>query len=132
MQGGAQIANKSRPRGITVVALLMIIFGLAEVVTGFTHRFFGISTSTATIFTYAAAAIGGFYVASGLLILTMKKWAAFLAIAFLVADVAGRIALADARLYPLSSFEQIFALVAGTVIAIVFAIYIAAKWKLYK
>lgn len=110
----------------------MIIFGLAEVVTGFTHRFFGISTSTATIFTYAASAIGGFYVASGLLMLTMKKWAAALAIVLLIADVAGRIALVDARLYPLSSFEQVFALGAGTGIAVVFAIYIAVKWRLYK
>jgi len=122
----------SRPRGVTFVALLMIVFGLAEVVTGFTHRFFGISTSTATVFTYAAAAIGGLYIASGLLILTMKKRAAALAIAFLAVDVAGRIALVDARLYALSSFKQVFALVAGTVIAIIFAIYIAAKWKLYK
>ena len=110
----------------------MIIFGLAEVLTGFTHRFFGISTSPATIFTYAAAAMGGLYVASGLLILTMKKWAAVLAIALLIADVAGRIALADTGLYPLSSFERTFALVVGTAIAIVFAIYIAAKWQLYK
>lgn len=132
MQRVDHIANKGRPLGITVVALLMIIFGLLEVVTGFTHRFLGISTSTATIFTYAAAAVGGFYVASGLLILTMKKWAAVLAIVLLIADVAGRIAIADMRLYPLSSFEQIFALVVGTAIAIVFAIYIAAKWKLYK
>lgn len=127
-----EIANKGRPHGITVVALVMIIFGLAEVVTGFTHRFFGISTSTATIFTYAASAIGGFYVASGLLMLTMKKWAAALAIVLLIADVAGRIALVDARLYPLSSFEQVFALGAGTGIAVVFAIYIAVKWRLYK
>jgi len=124
--------DKGRPLGITVAALLMIIFGLAEVLTGFTHTFFGISTSTATIFTYAAAAIGSFYVASGLLIFTMKKWAAVLAIALLVADVAGRIALADTRLYPLSSFAQTVALVLGTAIAIALAIYIAVKWKLYK
>jgi hypothetical protein len=121
-----------RPRGISVVALLMIVFGLAEVVTGFTHSFFGISTSTASILTYAAAVIGGLYLASGLLILTMRKWAAALAIVLLIADVAGRIALAGTGLYALTSFRQTFAIVAGTAIAIVFAIYIAAKWKLYK
>lgn len=110
----------------------MIIFGLAEVVTGFRHRFFGLSTSAVAGFTYAAAAIGSFYVASGLLTLTVRKWAASLAIVLLIADVAGRVALAGAGLYPLSSFEQIFALVAGTIIAIVFAIYIGAKWRLYK
>jgi hypothetical protein len=43
-------------RRIAVVALLMILFGCAEVVTAFRHKFFGISTSTAMSFTYAAAA----------------------------------------------------------------------------
>jgi hypothetical protein len=41
---------KEIPFGIAVVAMLMILFGLAEVVTGFTHDFFGISTSQAATF----------------------------------------------------------------------------------
>jgi hypothetical protein len=123
---------RHRPHGITAVALLMIVFGLAEAVTGFTHRFFGISTSSAATVTYAATVIGSFYVASGLLILTMRRWAAALAIALLLVDIAGRIALAVTRLYPLSSFEQILALVAGTGIAVAFAFYITAKWRLYE
>src|SRR5450631_4941851 len=77
-------------------------------------------------FTHAAAAIGGFYVAdSCLLILTLRKWAAALAIVLLVADVAGRIALVVAGLYPLNSIEQTFAVVVGTLIAIGFGIFIA-------
>ncbi len=132
MKGASQIAINDRPRGIIVVAVLMILFGLAELMTGFTHRFFGISTSGATIFKYAAAAIGGFYVASGLLILTMRKWAAAFAIILLIADIGGRVALVLTGLYPLGSFQQIFAIVAGTVIAIVFGIYIAANWKHFK
>ena len=119
-------------RRIAVVALLMILFGCAEVVTAFRHKFFGISTSTAMIFTYAAAAIGGFYVAGGLLILTLRKWAAALAIVLLVADVAGRIALVVAGLYPLNSIEQTFAIVVGTLIAIAFGIFIAMQWKILK
>jgi hypothetical protein len=70
----------------------MILFGLAEVMTGFTHGFFGISTSSATIFKYAAA-FGGFYVAGGPVMLTTRKWAAALAIILLIADVGGRVAL---------------------------------------
>jgi hypothetical protein len=73
---------KEIPLGIAVVAMLMILFGLAEVVTGFTHDFFGISTSQAATFTYAAAVIGALYVVGGLLILTLKKWAARLARAY--------------------------------------------------
>jgi len=31
--------NANRPLGITIVAILMILFGLAEAATGFTHNF---------------------------------------------------------------------------------------------
>ena len=132
MKGANQIAINDRPRGIIIVAVLMILFGLAEVTTGFTHRFFGVSTSSFTTFKYAAAAIGGFYVASGLLILTMRKWAAAFAVILLIADIGGRVALVLTGLYPLGSFQQIFAIVAGTAIAIIFGIYIAANWRHFK
>ena len=127
------LANKvKRPLGIVIVAILMILFGLAEVVTGFTHNFFGISTSSISIFTYSAAAIGIFYVVAGLLSLTMKKWAAILAIVLLIADIVGRIALVATGLYPLNSAEQIFAIIVGTVIAAIFAIYIGLKLKSFR
>ena len=127
-----EAGNQSRPLGVTIVAVLMILFGLAEVVTGFTHNFLGITTSSVNIFTYSAAAIGAFYVASGLLILIMKKWAAALAIVLLIADIVGRVALVVTGLYPLNSLEQVIGIVAGTAIAAVFAIYIGSKWKLFR
>jgi hypothetical protein len=74
----------------------MILFGLAEVVTGFRRHFFGISTSQSAIFLVAAAAIGAFYFAAGLLILTLKRWAARLAIVCVVADIVGRFVLVHA------------------------------------
>ena len=123
--------NHSRPRGITVVAMLMILFGIAEVVTGFTHKFFGLTTSRATIFTYSAAAIGAFYFVSGLLVLTMKKWAIVTALVLLGADVVGRVALAVTGLYPTDSIKQTFAIIVGTTIVIIFAIYIGLKWNFY-
>jgi hypothetical protein len=46
--------HQTRPLGITVVAVLMIVFGLAEVATGFTHDFLGIIiTANAALSTYA-------------------------------------------------------------------------------
>jgi hypothetical protein len=33
--------SQGRQRGLTVVGVLMILFGGAEVMTGFTHKFFG-------------------------------------------------------------------------------------------
>ena len=116
-----------RSPGLIIVALLLILFGLAEVATSFTHNFFGISTSGVSLFTYSAAAIGLFYVAAGILVLTMKRWAATIAIVLLIADIVGRIALVAGGLYPLNSSEQIFAMTVGTALAAVFAAYIG--WK---
>lgn len=123
--------NKGRPRGIIIVASLMILFGLAEVVTGFTHNFFGITTSSASVYTYLAAAIGAFYIVAGLLILTMRKWAASLAIVLLGADVVGRVALVAGGLYPTGSLENALAIIGGTGIAVIFAIYIGWKWNTF-
>jgi hypothetical protein len=45
-------------RGIVVAALLMVAFGMAEVATGFTHNFFGVSTAMGTASAYIGAGIG--------------------------------------------------------------------------
>lgn len=118
------------PLGIIIVAILMIIFGLIEVATAFTHSFLGITTSQALLFTYSAVAIGVFYILAGILILTKKRRAAWLAVILLCLDILGRVALVGAGLYPLNSPEQIFSIITGTVIAAIFAIYIALKYEL--
>jgi len=110
----------------------MIVFGLAEIVTGFTHKFFGISTAAARAGTYEAAAIGALYSLSGLLVLTMRKWAAALAIFFLIADIAGRCILIVTGFYPTDSFRQSLAVAAGTAIVAIFAIYVGSKWKYFR
>jgi len=61
--------KRSRPRGIIVVVFLMILFGLAEVVTGFTHQFFGVMTANGATSAYAGALIGVLYTEAGLLVL---------------------------------------------------------------
>ena len=127
-----EVANQGRPWGVIIVAFLMILFGLAEVMTGFTHNFFGIATSGVTTFTYSAAAIGGFYVVAGLLILTMRKWAAALAIVLLGSDIIGRVVLVVIGLYPTNSLENTLGMIAGTSIAVIFAIYIGWKWKTFR
>src|SRR5262249_49154172 len=102
-------------------------FGLAEMVTGFRHHFSSISISQSGIFTWAAAAIGTLYLAAGLLILTLKRWATRLAILCLVADIVGRVLLVLSGLYPINSPRQITAISLGTAIAVIFAIYIGSK-----
>jgi hypothetical protein len=125
-------ANQSRPRGITIVALLMIVFGLAELTTSFTHRFFGLSTAQVTISTYLGATIGTLYAVAGLLILSMRKWAAAVAIVFLIADIVGRIGMVETGLYPVDSLKQIAAIILGTSIVAIFAFYIGLKWSTFK
>jgi hypothetical protein len=122
-------ANRGRPLGITVVALLMIVFGLAEVSTGFTHRFFGLSTAPVRVSTYTGVAIGVLYAVSGLLILSMKKRAAALAIVLLIIVIIGRISMVVAGLYSVDSFKQALAIFLGTSIVAFFAIYIGLKWS---
>ena len=125
--------NQSRPWGITLVAVLMILFGLAEVATGFTHNFLGlISTTDVTFATYGAAGVGALYAIGGLFLLTMKKWAARLAMICLTAVILGRIALVLIGLYPLTSFLQDISIIIGTALAIIFAVYIGLKWKAFK
>lgn len=123
----APTARKDRPRGILVVAMLMIIFGLAEIATGFTHNFIGLITSRASISTYLSIALGLFYFTAGLLIMTHKKWAAMTAIVLLGADVIGRLTMVLIGLYPVNPFIQTFAIVIGTSLAVFFAIYIGLK-----
>lgn len=124
--------NQSHHRGITIVAVFTILAGLAEVVTGFTHNFFGITTSSVTIFTYSSALIGVFYAAAGFLILTMKKWAAALAIVLLSADIVGRVALVLTGLYPTDSLKNTLSIIAGTMIVAIVALYIGLKWKSFR
>lgn len=131
-QAGSQKREINRPLGITTAGGLMILFGLAEVATGFTHQFFGISTSTAALFTVSGALIGAIYALAGAVILTMKRWAAILAILLLSADVLGRVALVITGLYPTDSFKNTFAISAGTLIAAFFAVYIALRLKSFE
>jgi hypothetical protein len=122
--------NQRRPLGIVVVAVLMIVFGVAEVVTGFTHNFLGlISTSSVTLATYGAAIVGTLYALGGVLLLITKKSAAKLAILCLALVIVGRITLVLTGLYPLNSFLQDISIIIGTALAIIFAIYIGLRWK---
>ena len=123
--------SESRPAGITVVAVLMILFGLAEVVTGFRHEFFGLTTAQVAVSTYLGVSLGLFYFIGGLLLLTRRKWAAIAAILLLCGDVIGRVAMVAGGLYPLSSFMQIFAIIVGTGLAAFFAVYLGTKLRFF-
>ena len=118
------------PIGIIIVAGLMIVFGLAEIVTGFTHDFLGLlSTASAVASTFGGVGIGALYAIGGIFLLTIKKWAAVIAEICLILVVVGRVSLVIFGYYPLNSFLQTSSIIVGTAIAIFFAIYIGVKWK---
>jgi len=120
------------PVGILAVAVLMILFGLAEVVTGFTHEFFGLTTAHINVATYLGVGLGLCYLIGGILIFTKLRPAAILAIVLLCVDVLGRIAMVVFGLFPLDSFRQTFGIVVGTAIAALFAIYVGLKLESFR
>jgi hypothetical protein len=123
--------SQTRHRGLTAVGVLMILFGAAEVVTAFTHKFLGISTALGAVSGLLASGIGTLYAVSGLLLLTMRRRAAAVAVACLVVVVVGRIAMVGSGVFPLDSFEQIFAMTVGTGIVAFFAAYIGWNWQAF-
>jgi len=120
------------PKRLVVAAFLMVVFGLAEIVTSFTHRFFGLPTDQLTMSTVVGATIGTFYFLSGFLVLSKKKIAATIAIVLLIADALGRISMVITGLYPIDSGVQIVAIITGTSIVIFFAFYIGLQRRYFK
>ena len=102
----------------------MITFGVAEIYTGFSHSFFGITTQPTAASTYTGAALGLFYALAGGLCLVRKRWSLWAAIASLTVVVAGRIAMVVLGYFPTATAKQTFAIVAGTAIAALFTLYI--------
>ena len=61
--------NRGAEFTLFVFAALMVIFGAAEIATGFLSQFFGLSTDLTTISTIGGVIIGSLYAASGVLVL---------------------------------------------------------------
>jgi hypothetical protein len=116
-----------RTWGIIAVASLMIVFGCAEVATALTHDFFGLRTAPGELSTFAGAVLGVLYALAGLLVLTMKRPAARLAVLILVIIIAGRVFMVIAGLYSIASLTQALAMAAGTALAAAFAIFIGSQ-----
>jgi hypothetical protein len=80
--GNTDATKKISGTGLSIASLLMMLFGLAEIVTSFRHEFFGLTTSQAVVSTIIGAIIGLLYFVSGLLVLTKRRMAAIAAIIF--------------------------------------------------
>ncbi len=110
----------------------MIVFGVAEVTTGVTHRFFGVAIANGSASGYAGAGLGALYAMAGILMVPMKRWGAKIAIALLILLIAGRILMVATGLFPLDSAKQALAIILGTLIAIIFTMYIRSKLSSFR
>ena len=124
--------GKHRSWGILVVSVLLILFGLAEVPTPFTHHFFGTPTSRFQSATWLGTATGVAYSIAGFLLLPMRRRLATLSVLLLAGGVLARIAMMAAGVYSMNSFLQSLAMSLGTSFAAFFALFILLKWSSFK
>ncbi len=109
-----------------MVAIFALIAGAGEIIVGVTGNFLGIlSRSMAPAF--STAVIGAFYCLGGLsLLTTRKKWGAALSIAFIGAEILGRVYLVTAGIAPSSGTDLVKIFVGG---AIALAIMLYIGWQ---
>ena len=114
-----------RPVGIIVVAIFAIIAGAGEIIVGATGNFLGILSRSMEP-AFSTAVIGAFYCLGGLsLLITRKKWGAALSIAFIGAEILGRVYLVTAGIAPSSGTDLVKIFIGG---AIALAIMIYIGW----
>jgi hypothetical protein len=125
----SQTAQASR--GLAIVGTLMVLFGLAEVGTGFYVGWFAraFEIPRSPVYTALTAAVGALYVLSGVLVLSMRRRAAAGALVLLGLVVAGRLALVRTGAYPIDAFRPAVSVAIGTSIVVAFAGYVAWKWQ---
>jgi len=117
---------EGRPLGIIIVALFAIIAGVGEITVGVTGNFLGILSRSMEP-AFSTAVIGAFYCLGGLsLLITRKKWGAALSVAFIGAEILGRVYLVMAGAAPSNSADLIKIFIGG---AIAFAIMVYIGWR---
>jgi hypothetical protein len=121
------IGLRASPLVYRIMAVAMIVFGIAELVTAFRHEFFGLRGAELRSFTAIGCALGLCYVLAGILLLVHSRRALWAATVLLAIDVVGRVALVATGLFPVDTAMQRFGIVAGTVIAAAFGITVGVR-----
>jgi len=117
---------KGRPLGIIIVGIFAIIAGIGEIIVGVTGNFLGILSQSMEP-AFSTAVIGAFYCLGGLsLLITRKKWGAALSVAFIGAEIPGRVYLVMAGIAPSSGTDLVKILIGG---AIALAIMLYIGWR---
>ena len=116
----------ARPKGVLIVAVTLIVFGLGEVWVGWSGNYLGI-LSTRMPRSAATAVVGMFYILGGVALLsTRRTWGTVLGLVFIGLEVLGRIYLVAVGIAPRKGGD-LFKIVVGGVIAVGFMLYIALR-----
>jgi hypothetical protein len=113
--------------GIRIAAAFAIACGVGEIIVGFTGDYLGILAKPIPP-SPATTIVGAFYGIAGLCLLTMRRLGAALGMAFLGAEILGRIYLVAAGIAPAYGADA-FKILAGGVIAFALILYTRARWK---
>jgi hypothetical protein len=115
-----------RPVGIIVAAVFAVVAGLGEIVVSVTGNFLGILAHSMQP-SLSTAVVGAFYSLGGLsLLITREKWGAALSLAFIGAEVLGRVYLVMTGIAPSSGIDLVMIVIGGA-IALTLMLYIG--WR---
>ncbi len=117
----------SHRAGIVAVGMFAILAGAGEIVVGLRGNYLGILNHSMPP-SAATAIVGAFYCLGGASILTLRKWGAALGIAFIGAEIVGRIYLVATGLAP-SGGADLIKIVIGGAIALAVIAYVASCWR---
>jgi hypothetical protein len=116
--------------GLVAVGIFAVIAGAGEIVVGFTGNYLGILAHRMTP-SLATVMVGAFYGLGGLRILTLRKWGAALGVAFIGAEIAGRVYLVASGMAPSTGSDAIKIIIGG-VIAVAVITYVLMQWSKFK
>lgn len=115
-----------RPKGVLIVAAIVIVFGLGEVWVGWKGNYLNI-LSTRLPASAATAVVGLFYILGGAaLLFTRRTWGTVVSLIFIAAEVLGRVYLVLTGIAPRAG-QDFFKIVVGGLIAVGFMLYIGLR-----
>jgi len=115
---------------MVAAGVFAVVAGVGEVIVGFTGNFLG-SLSKPLEPSAMTALIGACYCLGGAFILTSKKWGAALGIAFIAAEILGRIYLVATGVAP-SSGPDAIKIAVGAAIALALIGYVASRLRQFR
>lgn len=124
--GGAH----ARRWGIVIAGVFAIVAGLGEIAVGVEGNYLGILSKPLEP-SVAVAFVGACYSLGGVFILTLRKWGAALGMAFIAAEILGRVYLVATGVAPSTGADAI-KIAVGAAIALGLIGFVASQWRHFR